>query len=971
MLRGLTAAAEGVATTLIVSGPFGIGKTRLAHEALSLCAEAGFTVIQGRSTGLGTTRGAVAGAVGRWLRHQPAPQLAELVQGLPQLGLLFSDLPIQPLPPLTDPQLERARIEDSLVRLLERVVHAGPLALLLDDLHLADAGTWSVLHQLVSALCDQPVLLVLTVSPDAEPDQAVTDAAGMRIRPGIGFGTLQGVLRAESWQVREIELEPLDDHQAADLMVAHAMLGATSPAAIPRVAPRSDPSVLAEAIRRCGGRPLFVESVGAALAEGLGPTLTGDVQTQLLARIHVLEPVPRTVLDLLSVVDVELPAEVIITATRRCAPDEKTTREHVLSAIHTLTHRRMVLDGGGYDLAHAFLRSTLRADLDQAARRRLLAAVADAAAQHMLVDPALVAGLTDAVTLIEPHRALGLLRAAARRARDLGAAEEAVRLLEVATTIATNAELIRARGDIHGEIAHLVATFRAPALARARWAEALADYSGAADTIGVARAHRHLAELAWEDGETGIAGAHFEAAEQALTGLGLSPERAALSFARMVAASRTDDRPAMIETTDRLVRIAGELDSPVSLARAHLAKGAAAVPAGDLVYAARCTRSALASAEASGAPELVIRARDQLAVIAGSQGDVAGLRHHSEASLAVARQIGLRTGEGWPRLRIAVADLLAGDWDAALRGTSEVVAVAERLHAGRGLASALAIHGWVLTHRGRLTDAAPVIARSERMIWSGLGADRHVAWTAGLARATLSLVENDVPAAMRATALIGRPVRGWLCLLTLATCAEAAVAAGDLGAADELAAEARGMRSCATALPEVVNAWIGGMVAGVDGRRSDAVALLGRAADGFDALGLPFQAGRSLLGRAEVTDDAVAAARCASDALRVLDTLGAPIQTQQARTLLRRLGVTPARGRARDQAIVGLSRRELEVARLVAVGLHNSEIATRLFISPRTVSTHLEHIYHRLGLSSRTALTRYLADSGLLDGRRD
>ncbi|MDN5803124.1 MAG: LuxR C-terminal-related transcriptional regulator [Microlunatus sp.] len=46
-------------------------------------------------------------------------------------------------------------------------------------------------------------------------------------------------------------------------------------------------------------------------------------------------------------------------------------------------------------------------------------------------------------------------------------------------------------------------------------------------------------------------------------------------------------------------------------------------------------------------------------------------------------------------------------------------------------------------------------------------------------------------------------------------------------------------------------------------------------------------------------------------------------------------------------------------------------MATRLFISPRTVSTHLEHIYHRLGLSSRTALTRYLADSGLLDGRRD
>jgi DNA-binding CsgD family transcriptional regulator len=55
------------------------------------------------------------------------------------------------------------------------------------------------------------------------------------------------------------------------------------------------------------------------------------------------------------------------------------------------------------------------------------------------------------------------------------------------------------------------------------------------------------------------------------------------------------------------------------------------------------------------------------------------------------------------------------------------------------------------------------------------------------------------------------------------------------------------------------------------------------------------------------------------------------------------------------------------VARLVAAGLTNAEVAGELFISPRTVSTHLDRIYARLGLSSRAALTRYLADSGLLD----
>jgi DNA-binding NarL/FixJ family response regulator len=53
------------------------------------------------------------------------------------------------------------------------------------------------------------------------------------------------------------------------------------------------------------------------------------------------------------------------------------------------------------------------------------------------------------------------------------------------------------------------------------------------------------------------------------------------------------------------------------------------------------------------------------------------------------------------------------------------------------------------------------------------------------------------------------------------------------------------------------------------------------------------------------------------------------------------------------------------VARLVTEGLTNAEIAERLVVSPRTVGTHLEHIYARLGIASRTALTRYVVEAGL------
>ncbi|MGH1343991.1 MAG: FHA domain-containing protein [Nannocystales bacterium] len=62
---------------------------------------------------------------------------------------------------------------------------------------------------------------------------------------------------------------------------------------------------------------------------------------------------------------------------------------------------------------------------------------------------------------------------------------------------------------------------------------------------------------------------------------------------------------------------------------------------------------------------------------------------------------------------------------------------------------------------------------------------------------------------------------------------------------------------------------------------------------------------------------------------------------------------------------VPLSKREIEVARHVALGLTSQEVATELGISPRTVTTHLSNIYERLGLPGRAALARYVVQRGL------
>ena len=65
----------------------------------------------------------------------------------------------------------------------------------------------------------------------------------------------------------------------------------------------------------------------------------------------------------------------------------------------------------------------------------------------------------------------------------------------------------------------------------------------------------------------------------------------------------------------------------------------------------------------------------------------------------------------------------------------------------------------------------------------------------------------------------------------------------------------------------------------------------------------------------------------------------------------------------------GLSAREVEVLGLVAEGCSNAQIAQRLVISRRTAEHHVQHIYTKIGVSSRAAAALFAMEHHLLPGR--
>jgi len=135
---------------------------------------------------------------------------------------------------------------------------------------------------------------------------------------------------------------------------------------------------------------------------------------------------------------------------------------------------------------------------------------------------------------------------------------------------------------------------------------------------------------------------------------------------------------------------------------------------------------------------------------------------------------------------------------------------------------------------------------------------------------------------------------------------------------------------------------------------------LERALAAFATARLPLEAARTRLGLARILVDRqrdLASAE-ATSALTVFERLGARRDADAAAALLRSLGV---RGRTGPKHVGVLSRREQEVLALLGLGFSNGEIATRLYISPKTASHHVSSVLAKLGLRNRAEAAAYAA----------
>ncbi len=289
----------------------------------------------------------------------------------------------------------------------------------------------------------------------------------------------------------------------------------------------------------------------------------------------------------------------------------------------------------------------------------------------------------------------------------------------------------------------------------------------------------------------------------------------------------------------------------------------------------------------------------------------------------------------------AILDELRGRWDDALDSAESACAVEIGDADPAAAASAHYRQGELLRLRGQFEQAELAFREASRR-----GLDPQP----GLA--LLHLARGDVEgAAASISRSLGETRKPLRRAAMLPACVEIMLAAGNLSAASEAAHELGAtVDGFSTPFVEAAAHHARGAVLLAEGDPNGALGGLRVALRVWAHLDLPYEEARTRLVIAQccrMLGDDDGSSLELSIARGILSDLGARPEVNKVDSLLATHPPSPHR----------LTKRELEVLRLVAQGMTNKEIAEELFVAPRTVDSHVSNIFTKLGVATRSAAT--------------
>jgi DNA-binding NarL/FixJ family response regulator len=939
--RLLAQVARGESAVLELVGEPGIGKTRLLAELAARADARGYLVLSGRAgeLELDLPFWVFVDALDEYVHGLDPQRLGDLDEDVrAELATVFPSLAGFASEHKTAIQHERYRSHRAVCTLLEALAQTQPVVLALDDVHWADPASVELLGALFQRPPTARILVALAVRP-----RQLSDRLGAAIERAYRAGAMA-----------RIELEALSPEDAREL------IGDGADATSLYEESGGNPFYL-EQLARSGDRP---ESQAPANEPVLAAVdVPAAVAAALSEELALLTKPTRLILDGAAVAgdpfDPELAAAAAGSADAAAieALDELLQLDLIRPTDvprrfrfrHPLVRHAVYesMPGGSRLVAHERCAEAL-------ARRGSLTSTI---AHH--VERSARQGDEAAVELLREAGEAAAPRAPASAARWFAAA---LRLLPPAAPGDERVELLLARSEALAATGRLGES-HAALLESMNIVPKEAESLRVRLTVACARVEHLL-------GRYNEAHAHLEAALDELRDPG-SPQGVELMIELVGDSLYHGDYDAMRAWANRAVDAAELLGDPALLAAALAGRALASAVGGRAAEGLEFSADAAALIDGLVDDEIGKRL-DALAHLATAEfylEDFEKAGSHAERALRIGRTVGrgdlfplivpMLGGSLWVRGRMAEAGevldgaiaaarlvdnpqglalnlfnrsyaaFAAGDIDLALATAKEAFELAQQLDPGPIPAHAAVALAYARLETGHAERCAELLVEFAggnelRLIGGGWRARYLELLTRALLESGRRDAAEQAAAAARACAeTVGLPMAG----------AMAALAAAGLDLDDgKPAAAADKTLSAAAALEEVGNV--------------------------FDAAISRLLAGRALAQAGE-TDEAAAELELAASAF---ESFGSHRYRLQAEQELRKLGRPVHRrtrpGKGHGSGVDSLTERELQIARLVVDRKTNPQIAAELFLSQKTVESHLRSAFRKLDVASRVELAR-------------